>query len=178
MQVNLGGIAKGHVLARAAEVMQREGLDNFLINVGGDICAQGEGREGKGWRVGIRHPRREGDFIGVLRLRDRFVLTSGDYERFFEIRGERVHHILDCRSGYPASVCSQVTILTKKLGREYLPSIVFFLLGPKRGLELLQGCPDLAGLIVSPEGEILPTANFTPYLEGGLFSRIEMTHVD
>jgi thiamine biosynthesis lipoprotein len=178
MQVNLGGIAKGYALARAAEVMQQEGLDNFLVNMGGDICAQGGGKEGKGWRIGIRHPRREGDFIGVLRLRDMFVLTSGDYERFFEIRGERYHHILDCRSGYPASVCSQVTILTRKLGREYPPSIVFFLLGPKRGMEFLQGCPDLAGLIVSPEGEILHTTNFTPYLERGLFSRIEMTPVD
>ena len=178
MQVNLGGIAKGYALARAAEVMQQEGLDNFLVNVGGDICAQGKGKEGKGWRVGIRHPRREGDFIGILRLRDIFVLTSGDYERYFEIKGERYHHILDCRSGYPASGCSQVTILTRKLGREYLPSIVFCLLGPKRGLGLLQGCPDLAGLIVSPEGEILYTANITLYLEGDLLSRIEMTPID
>jgi thiamine biosynthesis lipoprotein len=177
MQVNLGGIAKGYALARAAEVMQQEGLDNFLVNMGGDICAQGGGKEGKGWRVGIRHPRREGDFIGILRLRDMFVMTSGDYERFFEIRGERYHHILDCRSGYPASVCSQVTILTRKLGREYLPSIVFFLLGPKRGLELLQGCPDLAGLIVNPEGEILHTPNLTQHLEGDLFSRVEMNPI-
>ncbi len=178
MQVNLGGIAKGHVLARAAEVMQQEGLDNFLVNVGGDLCAQGEGREGKGWRIGIRHPRREGHFIGILRLQDMCVLTSGDYERYFEIRGERYHHILDCRSGYPASGCSQVTILTRKPGREYLPSIAFFLLGPKRGLGLLQGRPDLAGLIVSPEGEILDTPNITSYLEGDLLSRIEMTPVD
>jgi len=178
MRVNLGGIAKGYALARAAEVMQQEGLDNFLVNMGGDICAQGGGKEGKGWRIGIRHPRREGDFIGILRLRDMFVLTSGDYERYFEIGGKRYHHILDCRSGYPASGCSQVTILTRKLGRQYLPSIVFFLLGPKRGFEFLQGCPDLAGLIVSSEGEILYTGNITPYLEGGLSSRIEMVPVD
>lgn len=178
MQVNLGGIAKGYALARAAEVMQQEDLDNFLINIGGDICARGEGREGRGWRVGIRHPRREGDFIGILHLRDMFVLTSGDYERYFEIKGERYHHILDCRSGYPASGCSQVTILTRKLAREYLPSIVLFLLGPERGLGLLQGCPDLVGLIVSSEGEILHTANITPYLEADLLPRIEMTPVD
>jgi thiamine biosynthesis lipoprotein len=178
MQVNLGGIAKGYALARAAEVMRQEGLDNFFINVGGDICAQGAGKKARGWRVGIRHPRREGDFIGILCLRDMFVLTSGDYERYFEIRGERYHHILDCRSGYPASGCSQVTVLTKRLGREYLPSIVFFLLGPKRGLELLQGWTDLAGLFVSPEGEIRYTANITPYLEGDLSSRIEMAPVD
>ena len=158
--------------------MKLEGLDNFLINVGGDICAQGEGREGKGWRVGIRHPRREGDFVGILRLRDMFVLTSGDYERYFEIGGKRYHHILDCRSGYPASGCSQVTILTRKLGREYFPSIIFFLLGPKRGFGFLQGCPDLVGLIVSSEGEILHTTNITPYLEGSLSSRIEMNPVD
>ncbi len=178
MQVNLGGIAKGYALARAAEVMQQAGLDNFLVNMGGDLFAQGGGKEGKGWKVGIRHPRREVDFIGILRLRDMFVLTSGDYERFFEIGGERYHHILDCRSGYPSSGYSQVTILTRKLGRESLPSIVFFLLGPKRGLGLLQGCPDLAGLIVSSEGEILYTPNITSYLEGDLSSRIEMTPGD
>jgi thiamine biosynthesis lipoprotein len=164
MQVNLGGIAKGYALAQAAEALQQEGLDNFLVNMGGDISARGAGRDGKGWKVGIRHPRREGDFIGTLRLRDMFVLTSGDYERYFEIGLERYHHILDCRSGYPASGCSQVTILTRKLGREYFPSIVFFLLGPKRGLALLQGRPDLAGLIISHKGEVLYTNNILDYM--------------
>lgn len=178
MKVNLGGIAKGYALSRAGGVLWGVGLDNFLINLGGDVLAVGEGKEGKGWRIGIQHPRKAGEFIGVLSLRDCFVLTSGDYERYFEIEGQRYHHILDCRSGYPASGCSQVTLLTERLATDYLPSVALFLLGPEKGLRLIEDRPELAALIVTPEGEVVATSNFSPHLEAPLSTRIDMAPAD
>ena len=178
MKVNLGGIAKGYALSRAGGMLRGVGLDNFLINLGGDVLAVGEGKEGKGWRIGIQHPWKAGKFIGVLSLRDCFVLTSGDYERYFKIEGQRYHHILDCRSGYPASGCSQVTLLTERLATDYLPSVVLFLLGPEKGLRLIEGRPELAALIVTPEGEVVATSNFSPHLEAPLSTHIDMAPAD
>jgi len=178
MKVNLGGIAKAYALNRAGVVLQDAGLNNFLINMGGDVLAAGEGRDGRGWRIGIQHPRRGGGFIGVLRLRDCFSLTSGDYERYFKIQGKRYHHILDPRSGYPASGCSAVTVLTPRLSRNYVPSVALFLLGPERAVHLLKRYPEMAALIVTPEGKVIRTPNLSPYLEGPLPPQIDMAESD
>jgi thiamine biosynthesis lipoprotein len=178
MKVNLGGIAKGYALSRAGDMLRHTGLHNFLINIGGDVLAAGEGREGKGWRIGIQHPRKGHEFIGVLVLNDCFALTSGDYERYFEIKGGRYHHIIDARSGYPASGCSAVTILTPRLTGDYLPSVALFLLGPEEGLRVLEAHPEVAGLIITPEGRVFTTPNLSPYLERPLPLQIEMAEAD
>jgi thiamine biosynthesis lipoprotein len=178
VKVNLGGIAKGYALSRAGEILRDAGLHNFLINMGGDILAAGEGREGKGWRIGIQHPRKCREFIGVLVLKDCFALTSGDYERYFQIKGGRYHHIIDARSGYPASGCSAVTILTPQLTKGYLPSIAIFLLGPDEGIRLLEAHPEMAGLIITPKGRVLTTPNLSPYLGAPLPLRIDMMEAD
>ncbi|MDH7500674.1 MAG: FAD:protein FMN transferase, partial [candidate division NC10 bacterium] len=145
---------------------------------GGDVLAAGEGREGRGWRIGIQHPRRRDEFLGVLRLKDCFSLTSGDYERYFKIQGKRYHHILDPRSGYPASGCSTVTVLTPRLSRHYVPSVAVFLLGPEKGLSLVKGDPETAALIVTPEGKVITTPNLSSYLENPLPPQIDMTEDD
>jgi len=178
MKVNLGGIGKGYALDRAGKTLENAGLDNFLISMGGDILTRGEGREGKGWRVGIQHPRKGNEFIDVLRLRDSVVLTSGDCERYFEIKGERYHHILDARSGYPARGCSEATLVTPDLNKHYLPSVALFLLGPEEGLCLIEKYPEMAALIVTPEGRVVATSNFSAYLEAPLPSRVDMVPAD
>ena len=178
MRINLGGIAKGYAVARAGRVLQDQGLDNYLVNIGGDILARGEGREGKGWRIGIQHPRRSGDLIGMLWIKDGCSLTSGDYERYFQIDGKRYHHIIDARSGYPAPGCSAVTILAPRLSHDYLPSVAVFLLGPDRGLALLQDRPEMAGLIITSEGRVLTTSNLSGFLEAPLPAHLDMTEAE
>ena len=103
----------------------------------------------------------------MLWLRDLAVLTSGDYERYFEIEGKRYHHILDVRTGYPATGCSQVTVVMPDLGQNYLPSIALFLLGPEEGLRLIEAHPEMAVLIVTPEGRTVasPKAPLPAQLE-------------
>ena len=178
MSVNLGGIAKGYALDRTGRVLRTAGLDNFLVNLGGDILAMGEGREGKDWRIGIQHPRRPQELTGMLRIRNGCVLTSGDYERYFEIEGKRYHHILDVRTGYPVDSCSQVTVVAPDLGSNYLPSIALFLLGPEAGLHLMENYPEMAALIITPEGKVLATSNFSAYLVTPLPARVDMAPVD
>jgi thiamine biosynthesis lipoprotein len=110
VQLDLGGYAKGYALDRAATLLREKGIHNALINIGGNIMALGSKGEHP-WRVGIQHPR-EPRPLASLPLRDGEAIgTSGDYQRFFELDGERYCHLLDPRSGQPARGTQAVTVL-------------------------------------------------------------------
>ncbi|MDD3326883.1 MAG: FAD:protein FMN transferase [Zoogloea sp.] len=110
VQLDLGGYGKGYALDRAAAILKARGVGNALINIGGNVLALGSKGEAP-WRVGIQHPR-EPRPLASLPLRDGEAIgTSGDYQRFFEMDGERYCHLLDPRSGRPARGTQAVTVL-------------------------------------------------------------------
>ena len=110
VKIDLGGIAKGWALDRAAEILRGQGVRNALINIGGNILALGS-KNGTPWRVGIQHPRRAGA-IATLALGDGEAIgSSGDYQRFFELDGRRYCHLIDPRSGTPAQDTASLTVL-------------------------------------------------------------------
>ena len=110
VQLDLGGYGKGYALDRAAAILKAHGVGNALINIGGNVLALGSKGEAP-WRVGIQHPR-EPRPLASLPLRDGEAIgTSGDYQRFFEMDGERYCHLLDPRSGRPARGTQAVTVL-------------------------------------------------------------------
>ena len=110
VQLDLGGYAKGYALDRAAAILRANGITSALINIGGNVMALGSKGE-QPWRVGIQHPR-EPRPLATLPLRDGEAIgTSGDYQRFFELDGERYCHLLDPRTGNPAKGTQAVTIL-------------------------------------------------------------------
>jgi len=112
VQIDLGGYAKGFALDRAADILREHGMENALINIGGNIKAMGS-KGGTPWRVGIQHPR-EPRPLATLPLYDGEAIgTSGDYQRFFEVDGKRYPHLLDPRSGYPATDTQALTVLVK-----------------------------------------------------------------
>ena len=108
--LDFGGYLKGVALDRAAAILREQGIHNALINIGGNIMALGS-KEGRPWRVGIQHPRQPGPLATVELADGEAIGTSGDYQRFFEVDGERYPHLLDPRSGYPASHTQAVTVL-------------------------------------------------------------------
>jgi len=108
--LDFGGYLKGVALDRAAAILRAQGINNALINIGGNIMALGS-KEGKKWRVGIQHPRQSGPMATVTLDDGEAIGTSGDYQRFFEVDGQRYAHLLDPRSGYPASHTQAVTVL-------------------------------------------------------------------
>lgn len=133
MALDLGGVAKGYAADRAAAALRARGVSSALIDAGGNIVALGTRPGGRPWRIGIRHPRREGQILGVLSVADRAVVTSGDYERFFLHGGRRYHHILDSHTGRPAEGFTSVTIVAPSSTLADLLSTAVFVLGPKDG---------------------------------------------
>jgi len=112
VRLDLGGYAKGYALDLAAAYLKSQGVNNALINIGGNILALGS-KGGQAWKVGIQHPRRAGA-LATLELHDGEAIgTSGDYQRFFEVGGKRYCHLIDPRSGYPVQGVQAVTILTR-----------------------------------------------------------------
>jgi thiamine biosynthesis lipoprotein len=112
--LDFGGYLKGVALDRAAAILRQRGIDNALINIGGNVLALGS-KGGVPWRVGIQHPRAAqsgGLPLATLELRDGEAIgTSGDYQRYFEIDGKRYCHLIDPRTGQPATGTQALTVL-------------------------------------------------------------------
>jgi thiamine biosynthesis lipoprotein len=114
MRLDLGGIAKLYILQAGMDILRGHGLDTALINGGGDVLAM-SADGAPAWKVGIRDPRAPERLLGVLPLHRGIVASSGDYERCFMRDGQRYHHVLDPRTGYPARGAHGVTLVAQSL---------------------------------------------------------------
>ena len=154
MALDLGGIAKGYALDRARLVIENFGVKAALVNAGGDILAVGEKAPGKPWRVGVQDPRSGNAMVAVASVKDKIIVTSGDYERFFVKNGKRYHHILDPRTGYPATGLRSVTIVaTDGLTADALATAVL-VLGPDEGLKLVESIQGIEALLIDSAGRV------------------------
>jgi thiamine biosynthesis lipoprotein len=154
MSVDLGGIAKGYAVDRMVALLQAAGLSAGLVNAGGNLRCWGRKPDGTDWGIGVRHPRQDGLYARIKGFTGS-VASSGDYERFFELDGKRYHHIIDPRTGWPAQGCVATTILAPTgLETDGLSTTVF-LLGPEKGLALLEKLPDVEGVILYFAGDSL-----------------------
>jgi thiamine biosynthesis lipoprotein len=110
VQLDLGGYAKGYALDEAARILKAHGIHDALVNIGGNVIALGTHGE-RPWRVGIQHPRQPGTLATLDLLSGEAIGTSGDYQRYFEADGHRYSHLIDPRSGFPATGMQSVTVL-------------------------------------------------------------------
>ena len=108
--LDFGGYLKGVALDRAADILRSQGVQNALVNIGGNVMALGT-KNGERWKVGIQHPRRPGPLATVELDDGEAIGTSGDYQRFFELGGKRYCHLLDPRSSEPVTHTQAVTVL-------------------------------------------------------------------
>jgi FAD:protein FMN transferase len=119
-------------------------------------------RQGRPWRIGIQHPRDPQKAMAVLTLEDAAIVTSGDYQRYFEADDKRYHHIFDPATGYPATRSQSVTVVAGSAALADALATAVFVLGPDAGLALLESFPGTEGLVVDAEG----VPRWTPGLEG------------
>ncbi|MCV2217009.1 FAD:protein FMN transferase [Thauera sp. Sel9] len=110
VQLDFGGYAKGYALDRAAVILKQQGVDNALINIGGNVLALGK-KGDQPWRIGIQHPRESAPLAAMPLYDGEAVGTSGDYQRYFMLDGQRYAHLLDPRTGQPAHGTQSLTVL-------------------------------------------------------------------
>jgi len=170
--IDLGSLAKGYAVRSAAEALRAAGIANAVINAEGDVFALGgkpltdEDAEQAGvrpWNVGINHPRpvQGADLLAIIPVSDGAVVTTGDYEKYFEYEGERYHHVLDPSTGAPAGGTLCVTVVSDDaVLADYLSNAVF-VLGPERGLELAAAYPGADVLIMAADTAVYTSPGFT-----------------
>jgi len=154
MRIDVGGIGKGYAADRAVEAMRQAGARAGVVALAGDIKTFGSLPGSLGFPVGIQHPRQAGAVLAVIDLRDEAISTAGDYERFFERDGIRYHHILDPDTLRPAGVCQSVTIIAKEGTVADGLDTGIFIMGPERGMALVERLPDVEAVIVDAEGHM------------------------
>lgn len=160
IQLDLGGIAKGYIADRCAEFLKENGVKRAIINLGGNVVVVGSKEEGKSWTVGIQQPFADHDrVVATVEVSDCSLVTSGIYERSFEVGGTLYHHILDPQTGYPVSNgLSAVTILSESSTRADALSTSCFLLGKEKALTLIESLPDTEAIFIDEDGGITTTS--------------------
>lgn len=126
--VDLGGFAKGVAVDMAIALLREQGIENAIVNAGGDLRAIGKHGD-RAWRIGVRDPRGEGVLAAIDVEGDESVFTSGDYERYFVFEGRRYHHIIDPRDGYPAEGVSSVTVIHRQAAMADAAATALFVAG-------------------------------------------------
>lgn len=162
LMLDLGGVAKGYIVDRAIGILKKHAISDAAVNAGGDMYLLGQHPDHP-WRIGIQHPREQGGILATVQVRDRAVVTSGDYERFFEQDGQRYHHLFNPQTGLPARDCQSVTVITDSVALGDALATAIFVLGPQKGLELLADYPDSEGLIVAADGSLHPSPGWATY---------------
>lgn len=154
LYIDLGGIAKGYAVDRGIDILRGYGIAHASLSAGGDSRVLGDKR-GRPWLVGIKNPRADAVAIS-LPLDNVSVSTSGDYERYFIAdNGERVHHIINPRTGKSTSGVNSVTIIGP-LGFDTDPlSTSVFVMGPEKGLALINQLPGFDAVIITSQGKVL-----------------------
>jgi thiamine biosynthesis lipoprotein len=159
MLLDLGGIAKGYAADLAVADLKRNGITAGIVANAGDIRVFGRKPDGSPWNVGIENPRHESDsdeIIAKVKLADRAISTSGDYQRYFILGGRRYHHLIDPATGYPAYGCRSVSIITDRGVFTDAFATAVFVLGPEKGMELVRKM-GMDAVIVKSDGAIMTT---------------------
>ncbi len=154
--LDLGGIAKGYIADKMKAYLLSQGVTRGLINLGGNVLAIGEKEDGSAYAIGIQKPFDEtGATIAGVKIKDRTVVTSGTYERYFKQGGRIYHHILDVETGYPyQNGLSGVTIICKNSVDGDGLSTACFALGLEKGMELIESLEDTEAIFITDGNEL------------------------
>lgn len=156
--VDLASIAKGYAVDQISDLIRSHGLEDFIVEIGGEVYASGLRKDGKMWRVGVNTPRRDASFDAVyqaVELQNKAMATSGDYRNFFEFNGVRYSHVIDPRTGYPVkNGVVSVSVISDNCTFADGLATALMVMGPETGIELTDRITDTECLIIvrNPDG--------------------------
>lgn len=168
VKIDLGGLAKGYAVERAADLLRQRGVRHGSVNAGGDTRLLGDNL-GKPWMIGIKHPRPIGNtdrWQSVLKLplQDEAISTSGDYERFFidPDNQARIHHIINPQTGRSSRGVISATVIGPQGTTTDPLSTALFVMGVKAGLEMIEQVPGYEAVVITDQGQVHYSTGLTP----------------
>ncbi len=165
LRLDLGGFAKGYAVNKAIDALKKLNINNAIINAGGDLKAMGS-TGSRPWRVGVRSPRGNGIIASLEIENDESVITSGDYERYFEHQGQRYAHLLDPKTGYPANQVIAVTIIHHDAATADAAATALFIAGPTQWKKIARALDVTLIMMIFVDNTIILTS--------GMAQRIQM----
>lgn len=180
VMLDLGGIAKGYFADEAIKILAHGGATRAIVDCGGDVStwqrprSAAGGVEPKLFRVGVNHPLKPGKLLGVITLDHGAIVTSGNYERFYEIGGKRYCHIFDPRTGWPVQGVYSVTLLAPSGEEADALATAVFVMGPEEGPKFVEAHDDLEAVIVIDDGK----GGMEVYVSPGLIDRFTLVEPD
>ncbi len=153
VKLDFGAVAKGYALNAIMKNIQRMGVKHAVVNTGGDLKVLGQ-KGNQPWHIGIRDPRSDGIIASIDAKDGEAIFTSGDYERSYQHEGKRYHHILDPRTGYPATSMRSVTIIHKDAARADAAATALFVAGPKQWMQIAKSMQIELAMLIDAKGHI------------------------
>lgn len=164
-QIDFGGIAKGYIADKIKEHFEKNGVKKAIINLGGNVLMIGQKNADNLWTVGIQHPDKErNESLGTVKVKDKSVVTSGVYERYFEVDGKIYHHLLNPFDGQPANNgVASVTIISDSSLQGDVLSTTCFVLGYEKGIELIESIENVEAIYVLDDLSIKTSSGIDKY---------------
>lgn len=159
MMIDLGSIAKGYAADEISRILTENNVNSAIIDLGGNIYAHGIKPSGQDWNIGIQNPfNTRGDIIGVLKVKNKTVVTSGIYERYIEKDGVKYHHLLNPNTGYPfENNIAGVTIVTDKSTDADALSTTVFAKGLEEGLKFVESLSNVDAIFITKDNKVYIT---------------------
>lgn len=159
MKIGFGAIGKGYAADKAKTLLQERGVSAGIINASGDMNAWGSQPDGTPWRVAIRNPMNKNKVFALMPLQNKAVVTSGNYEKFVRFNGVRYAHIIDPRTGYPATELISVTVFAPKAEIADALATAVFVMGKEAGIDRINQIPNVDCIIIDHKGIISTSEN-------------------
>jgi FAD:protein FMN transferase len=158
-QITLGGIVKGYAIDKALETLIKNNITSTLINAGGDMYALGTKPNNKPWTISLQNPDNSNDYITHIKLQDKAIATSGNYERFFN-ENKTFHHIVNPHTGYSANELISATIISTTTKEADALATAIFVMGPQKGIDLINTLNNTEALLITTNKTLIFSNNF------------------
>lgn len=155
MKIGFGSIGKGYAADKGRELMQKMGVQGGIVNASGDLSTWGKQNNKKPWAIGLFNPFKPGTMVKVIKDKDIAMATSGNYEKYVDLEGKRYSHIIDPKTGYPATGLVSVTIYGPSAEFANGLSTSIMVLGKQAGLQLLKQYPTYKAVLITDKGQII-----------------------
>jgi thiamine biosynthesis lipoprotein len=168
MSLDVGAIAKGYATEQASKMARDSGMHSGLLSVGGNVRAiNNNATTNEPWNVGIQNPDREAEksVIEVVKLDNSSLVTSGDYERYYTVDGEKYNHIIDPDTMYPSKYFTAVSIISKNSGVSDALSTAIFCMPFEEGLEFINSMPETEAMWIFSDKTIKYSDNFESFIK-------------